>query len=116
MPPHSGPVNRSRCRSRSAAKVRTDCRQFSPSNEVSLKTILPHVDLSRHNRVYGIKGLRVADASVMPVIPNGNINAPVIMIGEKAAHMILEYHSNGSDQKPLQLDSLTFSQKIGDEL
>lgn len=44
--------------------------------------------------MYGIKGLRVADASVIPVITNGNINAPVIMIGEKAAHMILEYHRN----------------------
>ena len=34
-------------------------------------------------RVYGIKGLRVIDASVMPTITSGNINAPVIMIGEK---------------------------------
>lgn len=39
-------------------------------------------------RVYGVDGLRVADASVMPRITSGNINAPVMMIGEKAAELI----------------------------
>ncbi|KAB7503436.1 hypothetical protein Anas_12071, partial [Armadillidium nasatum] len=39
-------------------------------------------------RVYGISGLRVADASIMPVITNGNTNAPTIMIGEKASDLI----------------------------
>ena len=39
-------------------------------------------------RVYGIDGLRVADASIMPTIPSGNTNAPAIMIGEHAADLI----------------------------
>lgn len=38
-------------------------------------------------RVYGIEGLRVADASIMPTITSGNINAPAIMIGEKASDL-----------------------------
>jgi choline dehydrogenase len=39
-------------------------------------------------RVYGVEGLRVADASVMPTITRGNTNATAIMIGEKAADLI----------------------------
>jgi len=39
-------------------------------------------------RVRGVEALRVADASVMPTIPGGHINAPTIMIGEKASDLI----------------------------
>lgn len=43
-------------------------------------------------RVFGVRNLRIADASVMPEITSGNINAAVIMIGEKAAEMIAQDH------------------------
>jgi choline dehydrogenase-like flavoprotein len=39
-------------------------------------------------RVHGVEGLSIADASVMPVIPSGNTNAPTIMIAERAAEFL----------------------------
>ena len=39
-------------------------------------------------RVRGIEGLRVADASVFPVVPGGNTNAPTIMVAERAADLV----------------------------
>ena len=39
-------------------------------------------------RVRGIKGLRVVDSSIFPTIPNGNLNAPTIMVAERAADII----------------------------
>jgi choline dehydrogenase len=41
-------------------------------------------------RVHGLMGLRVADASIFPAITSGNTNAPAIMVGEQAAHIVLQ--------------------------
>ena len=49
----------------------------------------PQAVVDAQLRVHGVGGLRVADASIMPTIIGGNTNAPSIMIGEKAADMIL---------------------------
>lgn len=43
-------------------------------------------------RVYGVEGLRVADASVMPTIVTGNIHTGIMMIGEKCADMVKQAH------------------------
>jgi len=49
-------------------------------------------------RVHGVQGLRVIDASIMPTITSGNINAPVIMIGEKGADLIKKLWLQATDE------------------
>ncbi|CAH2986967.1 unnamed protein product [Chilo suppressalis] len=58
------------------------CRMGPPSDEDAV--VNPRL------KVYGIRHLRVADASIMPNIVRGNTNAPIIMIGEKISDMIKE--------------------------
>lgn len=51
-------------------------------------------------KVHGIKKLRVADASVMPIVPNSNPSAAIVMISEKAAEMITRQHLYSSIGQP----------------
>jgi choline dehydrogenase len=56
------------------------CRIGSPAEGV----------VDPEGRVHGVSGLRVADASIMPSIVSGNLNAPCMMIGEKIAQSIID--------------------------
>jgi len=56
------------------------CRMGAEDDELAV--------VDSHCRVRGIKGLRVVDSSVFPSIPNGNLNAPTIMVAERAAAII----------------------------
>lgn len=57
------------------------CRMGDPADPMTV--------VDPQMRVVGVDGLRIADSSVMPTITNGNLNAPTIMIGEKASDHIL---------------------------
>lgn len=63
-------------------------------------------------QVYGIKGLRVADASIIPILPASHTNAVVFMIGEKASAIIKSYwKNNGTVKENFYNQSLSFQQE-----
>lgn len=62
--------------------------------------------VDKNCKVYGIENLRVVDASVFPTLPNGNINAPVIMVAEKIADVVLA-------KNPLPLADVSIAVPLG---
>ena len=57
------------------------CKMDSPDDPMAV--------VDPQTRVIGMEGLRIVDSSIMPSLTTGNLNAPTIMIGEKAADHIL---------------------------
>jgi choline dehydrogenase len=70
-----------RDKAESAYHPSCSCKMGSPADPMAV--------VDPEARVIGLAGLRVVDSSVMPSITTGNLNAPTIMIGEKAADHIL---------------------------
>ena len=63
---------------------------FHPSGTCAMGDVASESVVDGRLRVWGVDGLRVADASVFPFIPSGNTNGPALMVGERAADLILD--------------------------
>jgi choline dehydrogenase len=70
-----------RAKAESAFHPACSCKMGAPGDALAV--------VDPHTMVHGIEGLRVVDSSIMPSLTNGNLNAPTIMIAEKAADHIL---------------------------
>jgi choline dehydrogenase len=64
----------------------------------------PMAVLDSHCKVRGIESLRVVDSSIFPTIPNGNLNAPSVMVAEKAADIILGFKPLEKINVPVWID------------
>jgi choline dehydrogenase len=60
--------------------------------------------VNSQTQVHGIDGLRVVDSSIFPTITNGNLNAPTIMVAEKAADIILGRQALAPEDTPVIID------------
>ena len=73
---------------------------------------MPDTVVDKECRVCGLSNLRVVDASVFPTLPNGNINAPVIMVAEKISDAILGNEPEQPAEVPIHLsDGWEMSQR-----
>lgn len=82
-------------RAEAEAFVRASCSTFFHVGGTCAMGIGPDAVVDPDLRVHGFDGLRVIDASVIPVLPSCNTNAPVIALAERAAALI-----NGQDRSP----------------
>ncbi len=78
-----------RARAALDAWVRTVCDSgYHPCGTVPMGASAVEGAVDAHGRVFGVEGLRVADASIMPTIPTCNTHLPTLMIGERMAEWI----------------------------
>ena len=75
-------------RGEAEAFVRASCSTFFHVGGTCAMGVGPESVVDPDLRVHGVRGLRVVDASVMPVLPSCNTNAPVIAVAERAADLI----------------------------
>jgi len=85
-----------RANAESAYHASCTCRMGRPGDPLAV--------LDPECRVIGVENLRVVDSSIFPTIPNGNLNAPSIMVGEKASDLILGRDPLPPSNAPVWID------------